>query len=296
MSEHATITIKNDRDLNNRDWSGRTGSEGAIHTWLEVSLPNKDPVIISFGVADAIGTVWEKPGTFYNHPNRHFDDSISFQVPVEDAQKVIDQYINDRNNPPNYEILPNKGENFNCVTYSSHLLESININILRGISNPYKVDNAIDAEKLERIKQGLNPDTGASVQELNLNTNVLTNNINSNSLEIQKLHEKIGGYLYPILAENNVSQGHADSMVATAVQQSVYANINADQVQFVGIDKNKNLINVFSTDSLYKMASFDAIAASKNNPDEVLANAQRELDQPQQQEPQLKERSGHSIG
>lgn len=123
------------------------------------------------------------------------------------------------------------------------------------------------------------------------------------SPEIQALHDKIGGFLYPTLEKSNVSQNHADSMVATAVQQAVNKNISADEVMHAGVDKTKNLIGVF-TKEVYKVAAFDAVEASKNDPEKTLAAAQQQLEQQpmqeqqrqQQMEQQTKERSAPSMG
>ncbi|WP_434777996.1 hypothetical protein [Neisseria sp. Ec49-e6-T10] len=118
--------------------------------------------------------------------------------------------------------------------------------------------------------------------------------------EIKALHDKIGGYLYPSLEKLNVHQNHADSMVTTAVKQAVDKKITADDVIHVGVDQAKNLIGVFTKDSS-KMASFDAIEASKNDPEQTLNSAQQQLEQQPEQELQrqlalqTKDRSGPSM-
>lgn len=107
------------------------------------------------------------------------------------------------------------------------------------------------------------------------------------SPEMQALHEKIGDRLYPQLAAYAVKPHHADAMVATAIRESVNQGIGADEIIHIGIVKDKNQIGVFTEGD--KMALFDAITASKNNPTHTLEAAAEQLAQPQEHTQQLPE-------
>lgn len=111
--------------------------------------------------------------------------------------------------------------------------------------------------------------------------------------EIRALHDKLEGYLRTELEAANVKEHHADAMIATCVQQAVEKKISANELIYATVDKNKNLISIFSSTE-FKFVCFDAISASRNDPEKMLVEAQQQLEQPQQKF-QPPERGGPAI-
>lgn len=113
------------------------------------------------------------------------------------------------------------------------------------------------------------------------------------SPELRALHDKLEGYLRSELEDANVKEHHADAIIATGVQQAVERKISVNEMIYATIDKNKNLISIFSSTE-FKFVCFDAVSASENDPEKMLADAQQQLEQPQQRF-QSQERGGPTI-
>ena len=116
------------------------------------------------------------------------------------------------------------------------------------------------------------------------------------SPQLQAFKDQLDEQLKPKLLAAGCSEKVADAMIAVGVEKCAGMK-GAEQIAFVGIDKDNNRI-VIQTDAKPGTIAFDAIAASKADPAQTLASAEQTLQQQQetQQQLQTQQRQGPSHG